>query len=111
MVEAMFPGWIAHYYSFEYQGISERFFLFPVILFVLTAAMIGSNWLLYLILVELFVFLPALIQMFRMMEEQHTHPWLGLGGLYQLVWMTAAVVFGLAGRWLWRRIVDRDRGR
>lgn len=108
MVETMFPGWIAHYFSFEYQGISERFFLFPVVLFVLAAITIGSQWLFYLILVEVLVFAPALFQVFGMMEKQHVHPWLGLGGLYQLTWMLAAVVAGFAGRWIGRRLFGKN---
>tara|TARA_R110002020_G_scaffold45610_2_gene130378 strand:- start:174 stop:569 length:396 start_codon:yes stop_codon:yes gene_type:complete len=102
MLENMFPGWASHYFSWEDQSIGERLFLIPIVVFMFVAWKSPSQWLLYLLIVELLIFGPTLFEVFRMFGSDHAHPWLGLAGLNQLVWMLGALVIGLLGRWLWR---------
>ena len=109
LMEQMFPGWTSYFFSFEEQSISERIFLVPVIVAMLVTWKLNERWLPYLLIVQLLLFVPAIFQMFRMLGKEHAHPWLGLGGLYQLVWMLVALFMGLVGHWLWSLYRARDR--
>ena len=109
MMERMFPGWIKFYYSFEPQSIGERFFLLPIIILSATAWRVPRHWLAYILLVELVILVPVLSQTVQMSSDDHAHPWLGLGGLYQLIWMLLAAIAGIVGRWSWASLKNRSR--
>ncbi|WP_323798628.1 hypothetical protein [Parasphingorhabdus sp.] len=102
MLENMFPGWASYYFSLKEQSIGERLFLIPIIVFIFVAWKSPRQWLPYLLIVELLIFVPTIFQVIRMLGRDHAHPWLGLAGLYQLVWMLGALVVGFLGRWIWR---------
>ncbi|WP_417616857.1 hypothetical protein [Parasphingorhabdus sp.] len=102
MLENMFPGWASYYFSLAEQSIGERLFLIPIIVFIFVAWKSPRQWLPYLLIVELLIFVPTIFQVIQMFGRDHAHPWLGLAGLYQLVWMLGALVIGFLGRWIWR---------
>ncbi|CAO1650380.1 hypothetical protein NYA22BAC_00749 [Parasphingorhabdus sp. NYA22] len=101
LVERMFPGWARYFYSFD-QCNSDKIFLIPVVIFVVAALKLPRQWLPYLLLVQLLIFVPPIFRMIQLLGEDHVHPWLGLGGLYQLVWMMAALIIVCLGHWFWR---------
>ncbi|VAV91958.1 hypothetical protein MNBD_ALPHA04-1627 [hydrothermal vent metagenome] len=108
MMERMFPGWAAYFYSFDKENISDRLFLVPIVIFVAVAWKVPRHWLAYLLIVQLLIFVPTLLQMVQMLGKDRAHPWLGLGGFYHLAWMLVALIAGFVGRWFWSQFKKRS---
>ncbi|WP_108810481.1 hypothetical protein [Sphingorhabdus sp. Alg231-15] len=101
-VEEMYPGWLAQFASMNGSDLADWFFVAPAFIATLAAWNVPSSWLAYLIAVEAAVFIPNVVQIIYMAEQSHSHPWIGLAGLYQLIWLFCALVIGMAARWLWK---------
>ena len=96
----MYPGWAAYYFSFSSTDWSVRLFVLPAVVVVITAWKIPASWLVYLIFSEVIIFIPNAIQSVLMIGNAPAHLWLGLAGLYQLVWIFVGLIIGLVGRFV-----------